>query len=68
MGGRVKNMKIYIRFRSLAKFQELFDENEYLQKVLSPTNSNVFFIETDNLTEIERLLKSRNINYVIKCE
>lgn len=61
-------MKIYIRFRSLAKFQELFDENEYLQKVLSPTNSNVFFIETDNLTEIERLLKSRNINYVIKDE
>ena len=67
MGGS-KNMKIYIRFRSLAKFQELFDENEYLQKVLSPTNPNVFFIETDNLTEIERLLKSRNINYVIKDE
>lgn len=64
----VKSMKLYIRFGSLAKFQKLFDENEYLQKVLSPTNSNVFFIETDNLTEIVRLLKSRNINYKISDE
>lgn len=64
----VKSMKLYIRFGSLAKFQKLFDENEYLQKVLSPTNSNVFFIETDDLTEIVRLLKSRNINYKISDE
>lgn len=64
----VKSMKLYIRFGSLAKFQKLFDENEYLQKVLSQTNSNVFFIETDDLTEIVRLLKSRNINYKISDE
>ena len=58
-------MKLYIRLGSLARFQELFDSNEYLQKVLTPTNSNVYFIETDDLSEINRLLKSRNINYKI---
>ena len=61
-------MKLYIRVGSLAKFQELYDSNEYLSEVLEPTNYNVYWIETDDLTEINRLLKSRNINYVIKCE
>lgn len=58
-------MKLYIRFGSLAKFQRLFDSNEYLQKVLSQTGSNVYFIETDDLTEIRRLLITRNINFEI---
>lgn len=61
-------MKLYVRFGSLVKFQNLYDSNEYLQKVLSQTKSNVYFIETDDLTEIERLLKSRNINYKILDE
>lgn len=46
----------------------MYDSNEYLQKVLSQTKSNVYFIETDDLTEIERLLISRNINYKISDE
>lgn len=58
-------MKLYIRFGSLARFQDLYDSSEYLQKVLSPTRSNVYFIETDDTSEIDRLLKSRNINYTI---
>lgn len=58
-------MKLYIRFGSLAKFQDLFDSNEYLQSVLSQTRSNVYFIETDDAKEIERLLKSRNIKFDI---
>ena len=58
-------MKLYIRFRSLHKFQVLFDSSEYLRKVLTQTKSNVYFIETDDLSEINRLLKSRNINYKI---
>ena len=58
-------MKLYIRFGSLHKFQVLFDSSEYLQKVLAQTNSNVYFIETDDLSEINRLLKSRNISYKI---
>lgn len=58
-------MKLYIRFGSLGRFQDLFDSSEYLQKVLSQTRSNVYFIETDDLEEIKRLLKSRRINFEI---
>ena len=58
-------MKLYIRFGSLARFQSLFDSSEYLQTVLGQTGSNVYLIETDDLTEIRRLLISRNINFEI---
>lgn len=58
-------MKLYIRFGSLARFQNLYDGSEYLQTVLAPTRSNVYLIETDDTREIRRLLKSRNINYEI---
>lgn len=58
-------MKLYIRFGSLAKFQRLFDSNEYLQVILTPTRSNVYFIETDDLTEIRRLLNSNRIKFDI---
>ncbi len=59
-------MKLYIKFGSLNKFQLLFDTNEYLQKVLSQTNSNVYFIETDDLSEVRRLLNGNNIKFDIK--
>ena len=65
---KIYKMKLYIRFVSLSKFQDLFDSSEYLQNVLSQTRSNVYFIETDDHTEIVRLLKSRNINYKISDE
>ncbi len=58
-------MKLYIKFGSLAKFQQLFDSNEYLQTILSQTNSNVYFIETDDLSEIKRLLIGNNIKFEI---
>jgi hypothetical protein len=58
-------MKLYIRFGSLARFQDLYDSNEYLKSVLSPTRSNVYYIETDDTSEIARLLKSRNIKFDI---
>ena len=58
-------MKLYIRFGSLAKFQRLFDSNEYLQVILTPTRSNVYFIETDDLSEIKRLLNSNRIKFEI---
>lgn len=50
----------------MAKFQRLYDSNEYLQVILTPTNSNVYFIETDDLTEVRRLLNGNNIKYDIK--
>ena len=59
-------MKLYIRFSSLTKFQRLFDSNEYLQVVLTPTSSNVYFIETDDLSEVRRLLNGNNIKFDIK--
>ena len=59
-------MKLYIRFGSLAKFQRLCDSNEYLQVVLTPTMSNVYFIETDDLSEVRRLLIGNNIKFDIK--
>lgn len=58
-------MKLYIKFESLAKFQRLFDSNEYLRVILSQTNSNVYFIETDDLTEIKRLLIGNRIKFDI---
>lgn len=59
-------MKLYIKFGSLSKFQDLFDDNEYLRKVLKPTNYNVYYIETNNIKEIIRLLESNGVNYKIK--
>ena len=58
-------MKLYIKFGSLAKFQQLFDSNEYLRAILSQTDSNVYFIETDDLSEIRRLLNSNRIKFEI---
>ena len=58
-------MKLYIRFGSLAKFQRLYDSNEYLQVILSQTRSNVYFIETNDLTELTRLLIGGNIKFDI---
>lgn len=58
-------MRLYIRFGSLARFQDLYDSSEYLQKVLSPTRSNVYYIDTNDTSEIERLLKGRNIKFDI---
>lgn len=59
-------MKLYIKFGSLSKFQDLFDNNDYLRKVLRPTNYNVYDIETNNIKEIIRLIESNGINYKIK--
>ena len=59
-------MKLYIRFGSLAKFQRIFDSNEYLQAILTPTRSNVYFIETDDLSEVRRLLNGNSIKFEIK--
>ena len=59
-------MELYIRFGSLAKFQRIFDSNEYLQVILSQTKSNVYFIETDDLSEVRRLLTGNNIKFEIK--
>ena len=57
-------MKLYVK--SLGKFQRLYDSNDYLQVILTPTRSNVYFIETDDLSEVRRLLSGNNIKFDIK--
>lgn len=59
------DMKLYIRFGSLAKFQDMYDSSEYLQLVLSQTRSNIYYIDTNDIREIERMLKGRNIKFDI---
>lgn len=59
-------MMLHIMFFSLAKFRELYDESEYLQSVLSLNNGNCWYIETDDTSEIKRLLNGRNIKHKIK--
>jgi len=44
----------------------LHSESEYLRRVLVHQDGNVYFIETDDTTEIRRLLDSRKIKYTIK--
>lgn len=65
------NYILYIRLNSLSKFQDIFDSNEFLQKILSPTDSNVYFIETDDiekLRELERVLNKNRIKYNINIK
>ena len=49
-------MKLYIRFGSLAKFQKLYDSNEYLQVILTPTRANIYEFEKEEETEIKKIL------------
>lgn len=58
-------MKLYIRIGSLRKFQDLYERNEYLRKVLAKSAYNVYFIEVDDYSWIEKLLKSDSIRYEI---
>lgn len=58
-------MKLRVNFFDLSKYRDLMDSNEYLQKVLIPV-SGEWVIETDDIREIERLLKSKRIKYSIQ--
>ena len=63
-------MKLYVLNR-LVKFQEIYKSNKYLNKVLSESNSNVYFIETDDiekLRELERVLNKNRIKYNINTK
>lgn len=59
-------MKLYVNIFKLGRFLTLHSESEYLRRVLVHQDGNVYFIETDDTTEIRRLLDSRNIKYTIK--
>ena len=62
-------MKLYIRFGNLAKFQRLYDSNEFLKKVLEPTRSNVYLVDIDdkdNSRLLVYLLVSAKVRYDLK--
>ena len=59
-------MKLYVNIFKLWRFLTLQSDSEYLRRVLVHQEGNVYFIETDDTTEIRRLLDSSKIKYTIK--
>ncbi len=62
-------MKLYVPIPSVFRFQLLFDESEWLQKVLTQDTRtmSVWYIEDEcDMDELKRILVSNNINYRIK--
>jgi len=59
-------MKLYIKFLSLPKFLNLFENSYYLRATLRHYDGNVYYIETNDTEELEKLLQNENINYTIK--
>ena len=62
-------MKLYVSIPSVFRFQPLFDESEWLQKVLTQDTRtmSVWYIEDEcDMEELKRILVSNNINYRLK--
>lgn len=62
-------MKLYVPIPSVFRFQPLFDESEWLQKVLTQDTRtmSVWYIEEDcDMDELKRILVSNNINYRLR--
>ena len=62
-------MKLYVPIPGVFRFQPIFDESEWLQKVLTQDTRtmSVWYIEEGcDMDELKRILVSNNINYRIK--
>ena len=62
-------MKLYVPIPSVFRFQPIFDESEWLQKVLTQDTRtvSVWYIEDEcDMDELKRILVGNNINYRIK--
>ena len=62
-------MKLYVPIPSVFRFQPLFDESEWLQKVLTQDTRtmSVWYIEDEcDMDELKRILVGNNINYRLK--
>lgn len=62
-------MKLYIPLSSCFKFKKIFDENEYLQKVLEEDRDSIslwYINEECDMAELRRILIGNKINYKIK--
>ena len=58
-------MKLYIRFGSLAKFQRLFDSNEYLQDTLTRHSAVKWEIAEGGEERVREILRNRGFNFEI---
>ena len=64
-------MKLYIKFGSLAKFQNLFNSNEFIRTILQQTRSNMYHVDTEineEMAQLKLLLDKNNIKYSISEE
>ena len=62
-------MRLYVPIPSVFRFQPIFDESEWLQKVLTQDTRtmSVWYIEDEcDMDELKRILVGNNINYRIK--
>lgn len=62
-------MKLYVPIPSCFKFKKIFDENEYLQKVLEEDRLSIsvwYINEECDMAELRRILTEDRINYRIK--
>ena len=62
-------MKLYVPIPSVFRFQPIFDESEWLQRVLTQDTRtmSVWYIEDEcDMDELKRILVGNNINYRIK--
>ena len=60
-------MVLYIRYRNLSKFKNLYENNNYLQEVLTKWTGIKWIISDDaDLNKIKNILHSKNIIYDIE--
>lgn len=62
-------MVLVISMGSLAKFDGILDNNEFLDKSVEHITANTYYILTDDpmeLLEITRIMTSNNIKYILK--
>lgn len=50
-------MKLYIKFGHLSKFRQIYEKNEFLQKVLENETGIRWEFDSGHKNEIEKLLK-----------
>lgn len=61
------DQKLYIKPFSILRFQELYDDKEYLQKYLTQESASSWFIEDGiDLNELTRILTGNRIKYYLK--
>lgn len=59
-------MRLTVRLWDIPKLDNLIEDNEFIRKVIKPDQYGGWFVDTDKIQEVERLLKKSGIRYKIK--